>query len=77
MAHAFVDSTALLFVFTFAFDCSAAFLWHAGKKERLYRRKRKLGQRWIAYRLWVVSTILKCVLFYAAFFTWAYTGALN
>lgn len=55
-------------VVIFTLDISTAALWSVGRKEHVKKRfKRHKGQRWWAYRLWIVSCFLKTLLFYAAF----------
>ena len=67
MGSTFVYNLGFLFTMILCLDMGAAALWSVGRKEQVRKRhKRHKGQRWYAYRLWLISCFLKSLLFYVA-----------
>lgn len=67
MGTTFVYNLGFLFTMILCLDMSTTALWAVGRKEHVRKRsKRHKGQRWWAYRLWILSCFLKTLLFYAA-----------
>jgi SNF family Na+-dependent transporter len=67
------------FIFTVVvcLDMCAVALWTVGRKEHVRRyRKRHKGQRWWAYRIWLISSAIKVGLFYVAIAGWLHNGTL-